>query len=125
MAELDDRLEPCPDKPNCVSSDAPDRAHRVQPFELTATPEQAWKAARAAVAAMPRTTIIAESGSALRAECRSLLLGFVDDLDLRLRRDEGVIAVRSASRTGYGDLGVNRRRVAQLRAVLRKRGVAR
>lgn len=125
MSELGDALEPCPNKPNCVSSDAPDRAHRVEPFELTAAPEQAWKAARAAVAALPRTTITAESDTALHAECRSLLLGFVDDLDLRLRRAEGVIAVRSASRVGYGDLGVNRKRVEHLRGTLRKRGVAR
>lgn len=125
MAELRDALEPCPNKPNCVSSDAADRAHRVEPFELTAAPEQAWKAARAAVAALPRTTITAESEGALHAECKSLLLGFVDDLDLRLRRAEGVIAVRSASRVGYGDLGVNRKRVEHLREALRKRGVAR
>ena len=125
MADLSAALPPCPHSPNCVSSDASDRVHRVKAFEIEGEPSAAWRAARAAVAALPRTRITSESDTALHAECRSLLLGFVDDLDLRLRAAEGVIAVRSASRTGYGDLGVNRRRVESLRSQLRKRGALR
>jgi len=125
VAGLSPDLAPCPRSPNCVSSDAKDKGHRVEPLELTAPPERAWKAARAAVAALARTKITAESDTALHAECKSLLLGFVDELDLRLRPAEGVIAIRSASRSGYSDMGVNRKRVEHLRSVLRKRGVAR
>jgi uncharacterized protein (DUF1499 family) len=50
------------------------------------------------------------------------VFGFVDDLELHLRAAEGVIAVRSASRLGYSDLGVNRRRIEDLRALLIKQG---
>jgi uncharacterized protein (DUF1499 family) len=51
------------------------------------------------------------------------VFGFIDDLELHLRSAEGLIAVRSASRLGYSDLGVNRRRIEDLRALLIKRGI--
>jgi uncharacterized protein (DUF1499 family) len=66
-----------------------------------------------------------ETPGYLHAECRSALFGFVDDLELHLRVSEGVIAVRSASRLGYSDLGVNRRRVEILRTSLINRGMVR
>ena len=59
----------------------------------------------------------------LHAECQSALMGFVDDLELHAQPDAGRIDVRSASRLGYGDLGVNRRRVETLRANLRAQGL--
>ncbi len=118
------RLAPCPASPNCVSSDAPDRAHAVDPLALAAAPTTAWRQAVAAVRALPRTRVVQEGDDYLHAECRSALMGFVDDLELHLRPDAGAIAVRSASRVGYGDLGVNRRRVENLRAELVRRGVA-
>jgi uncharacterized protein (DUF1499 family) len=116
-------LAPCPSSPNCVSSDAGDAAHRVAPFELAAPAPEAWRAARLAVSALPRTRIVTETPDYLHAECASALLGFVDDLELHLRPAEGRIAVRSASRVGYGDLGVNRRRVEGLRSALRRKRV--
>ncbi len=119
------RLAPCPASPNCVSSDARDARHAIAPLALAAPPQEAWRAARDAVAALPRTRIVEETADSLHAECRSALFGFVDDLELELRAAEGAIAVRSASRLGYSDLGVNRRRVESLRAALRERGVVR
>ena len=117
------RLPPCPSSPNCVSTDARDAEHAIAPFELALPPVRAWDAARAAVLELPRTTIVRERPDYLHAECRSALFGFVDDLELQLRPERGVIAVRSASRVGYGDLGVNRRRVESLRERLAEEGV--
>jgi len=88
------------------------------------TPE-AWDAARSAVAGLPRTVVVTWTPDYLHAECSSRILGFVDDLELQLRGSEGLIAVRSASRLGYGDLGVNRARVEELRGVLVQAGVVR
>ena len=59
----------------------------------------------------------------LHAECRSAVFGFVDDLELNLRPAEGIIAVRSASRLGYSDLGVNRKRIETLRTALIRQGI--
>ncbi|HET9700083.1 MAG TPA: DUF1499 domain-containing protein [Burkholderiales bacterium] len=121
----DGRLAPCPASPNCVSSDARDGEHAVEPLRLAQPAERAWRAIREAVAALPRTGFVTETEDYVHAECASALLGFVDDLELHLRPAEGIVAVRSASRRGYSDLGVNRKRVEDLRAALRSRHVLR
>jgi uncharacterized protein (DUF1499 family) len=72
---------------------------------------------------IPRTEIASQTDTYLHAECRSLVFRFVDDLELELRPGDGIIAVRSASRKGHSDFGVNRRRVEDLRERLRSRGV--
>ncbi len=118
-------LPACPASPNCVSSDASDAAHRVEPFVLAVPPPQAWRVLHEVVSALPRTTVVTRTDTYLHAECASALLGFVDDLELHLRPDHGRVAVRSASRLGHSDLGVNRRRVEHLRAALEARGVSR
>jgi len=121
----DARLAPCPSSPNCVSSDAADERHAIAAFDVAVPAAQAWAAVREAVAELPRTRIVTDADGYLHAECRSALLGFVDDLELHLRPSEGRIAVRSASRLGRSDLGVNRRRVETLRAALAARGLLR
>ena len=105
-------LAPCPDSPNCVSSAASDELHRIAALGA------GWQAARDAVAAMPRTVIVTEREGYLHAECTTPLMGYVDDLELLQLADEGVIAVRSASRVGYGDMDANRTRVEALRSAL-------
>lgn len=118
-------LHPCPSSPNCVSSDASDASHRVAAFELAAPAPEAWRAVRLAALGLPRTVIVTETSDYLHAECASAVFGFVDDLELHLRASQGLIAVRSASRLGHSDLGVNRRRVEGLRSVLARQGVVR
>lgn len=119
----DGRLLPCPSTPNCVSSHDASEGRQVEPFRLTVPPQQAWTAVREVVAALPRTRIIAVDDGYAHATVRSRIFGFVDDLELQLRPREGIVAIRSASRTGYWDLGVNRDRVDTLRAALRERNV--
>jgi uncharacterized protein (DUF1499 family) len=120
-----ERLPACPASPNCVSSDADGERHGIAAFALVSPPEEAWRAARRAVAALPRTRIVAESDTVLRAECSSAMFAFVDDLELQLRPAQGIIAVRSASRIGWSDLGVNRHRVEAIRAALIQAGALR
>jgi uncharacterized protein (DUF1499 family) len=95
----------------------------VGPLRLRLPAAQAWAAAQEAVDLLPRTQRLTTSPSYLHAISRTRLLRFVDDLELRLDVEGRKIDVRSASRVGYGDLGVNRRRVERLRAILRERGV--
>ena len=113
----DGALAPCPESPNCVSSDATDDVHGIAPLTPGATASD-WQAARDAVAAMPRTVIVSEREGYLHAESMTPIMRYVDDLELLHLPDEGVIAVRSASRVGYGDMNANRTRVEALRAAL-------
>jgi uncharacterized protein (DUF1499 family) len=123
LGASDSGMAPCPSSPNCVSSDAQDNDHHVAPLQLAVPAAEAWQAARDQVAEFPRTRIVSEAPGYLHAECRSALLGFIDDLELNLRPSEGLIAVRSAARLGYSDFGVNRKRVEALRAALLSRGI--
>ena len=110
----DGRLAPCKRSPNCVSSqaDPADREHYIAPIAFRGTMEDL----RRAVESMPGATVISAQGNYLYAEYRTKLLRFVDDLELYL--DSGLVHVRSASRLGRRDFGVNRSRVEALRARL-------
>jgi uncharacterized protein (DUF1499 family) len=116
----DGRLAPPRRTPNCVSSqaDPADAGHYVDPILLKLPPPLAMSAARSAVQSMPRATIIREEGNYLYAEFRSRLLGYVDDLELLFDEAAGVFHVRSASRLGRRDFGVNRKRVESLRTLI-------
>jgi len=121
----DGRLAACPSTPNCVSSDAADAAHAIPAFELAVPPVEAWRALSAVLKGLPRVQIITLTDDYVRAECSSAFFGFVDDLELHLRVSQNIIAVRSASRLGHSDFGVNRKRVEKLRGLLTKEGVIR
>ncbi|MFH0729020.1 MAG: DUF1499 domain-containing protein [Pseudomonadota bacterium] len=119
-----ERLGDCPDRPNCVSSEARENKHHIAPLRLLkGDPAMGWNVIRHVIGSLPRTTIIQSTDRYLHAECKSRLFGFVDDLELQLDTGTGVIAIRSASRVGYSDLGVNRRRVEALRHILKEKGV--
>jgi len=111
-------LAPCPDSPNCVSSQAPesDHEHYIAPFRFSGDPAAAWRRLKTAVLEEKRVTVMAEQSDYLRAEMRSLLFRFVDDVEFSLAANQGLIHVRSASRVGYSDFGVNRKRVERIRA---------
>lgn len=108
-------LPPCPASPNCVSSQAGNSEQRIAPFAFTMHPDEALARLKQVLQEEPRTTIVTEEGGYLHAEVRSFLFRFVDDVEFTLDADNRVIHVRSASRTGYSDFGVNRRRVERLR----------
>ncbi len=120
---VDDRFAPCPNSPNCVSSDATDEEHRIEPYRLTAAAEDAWHGLQNVLAAEPRTRLVEVSNTYLRVEVHSAVMRFVDDTEFSLRASEGIIAVRSAARTGYSDRGVNRERIERIRQALRARGL--
>jgi uncharacterized protein (DUF1499 family) len=81
-------------------------------------------AARKAVEGMKRATVVRHEGNYLYAEFRSKLMGFVDDVEFTYDDKGGVLHVRSASRLGRRDYGVNRARVEALRSRIEKRVVA-
>ena len=117
----ENRLLPCPASPNCVSSLASDRQHAVSPLTFDEPPELVWQRLRAVLDTEKRMTIRTEEGGYLHAEFRSRVFGFVDDVEFLLLPEEGMIHIRSASRTGYSDFGVNRKRIERLRLKFRSR----
>jgi uncharacterized protein (DUF1499 family) len=121
----DGRLAPCPDSPNCVSSDAADEKHHIDAFRLAVAPDQAWSELEAVLRDTRRVTIAQLSADYLHAEFKSAVFGFVDDVEFHLRPRENLIAVRSASRIGYYDFGANRSRIEDLRERLQQRGAVR
>ncbi len=107
-----------PIRPNYVSSwPGASPIHRIAPFAASDDPAQALRRLRDIVAAMPRTEIVTATDTRLHAVC-STRSGFRDDLEFQHSREDGVIHVRSASRVGLFDFGVNRRRVEAVRRAL-------
>ena len=115
-------LAACPDSPNCVSSEATDTGHRIAPIVIEGPPEETPRRAKEALGSLPRTKVVTESPTYIHAESTSLVFGFVDDVELLIDPGAKVVHVRSASRVGYSDLGVNRGRVEALRAAFRRAG---
>lgn len=111
------QLAPCPSSPNCVSSLATDDGHRVAPLAIPGDASTQMAALLAVVRDMPRTEIQVQTGNYLWVVFASRLLRFRDDVEFLLGPGDGV-QVRSASRLGYSDLGVNRARVETIRAKL-------
>jgi uncharacterized protein (DUF1499 family) len=108
------RVSGCPDTPNCVSSESTDEAHMIAPLPVGSANEGVFDCLRAIVSGMDRVTVLATDQENIKAEFRSLL-GFVDDVEFQLDRENGAIQMRSAARVGYWDFGVNRRRLEGIR----------
>ncbi len=112
-------LSPCPNSPNCVSSQETDASHTTQAFKADGTNKEVMKKLRSCIKKMGGK-IITRSGPYLHAEFRSKWFRFVDDLECIYDEAEGKINVRSASRLGYSDFGVNKKRIAELRMIFEK-----
>ncbi|UCG14795.1 MAG: DUF1499 domain-containing protein [Deltaproteobacteria bacterium] len=108
-------LPPCPDSPNCVSSLSDDKSHYVKPLEYEGSVEKAKEELIAVISSMKRSKIVRAEAGYLHATFTSFLFRFVDDVEFSFDHAQKVIHVRSASRTGYSDLGVNRKRVEEIR----------
>jgi uncharacterized protein (DUF1499 family) len=111
-----DRLSPCPTSPNCVSSLSEDKSHYVEPLTYQATLEEAREKLISVLNSMKRPEIVTAETSYIHATFTSFLFRFVDDVEFLFDDQRKIIDVRSASRSGYSDLGVNRRRVEEIRS---------
>jgi uncharacterized protein (DUF1499 family) len=108
------RLAPCPGSPNCVSSQATDE-QRVEPLRYDGDAARARARLLEVLNGMDRARVVQSTDDYVHVEFRSAVFGFVDDVEFYFS-PPGIIQVRSASRTGYYDFGVNRERVETLRA---------
>lgn len=109
----DGKLAACPGTPNCVNSQSDDSQSKIEPL-----PAKSISEIKKVVEGMEGTTIIEETDNYLYAEFKSKLMGYVDDVEFYLDSNANAVQVRSASRLGKSDLGVNRKRVEEIRSKL-------
>lgn len=107
-------LQPCPSRPNCVSTEATGRAH-IEPIAFDSSKEDAVARLRKVLAAYPRTRIVSDDGTVIRAVFVTRLMRYRDDGVFLVDGERKVIRFRSASRLGRSDWGVNRRRMEEIR----------
>jgi len=108
-------LSPCPNTPNCVHSQATDAKHAIEPFPVFTNAEKNLKQIAAIIKRMSRTKIVEQTDEYIHAEFVTKIFRFTDDVEFLIDREKNIIDVRSASRVGYSDLGVNRKRVEEIR----------
>ncbi len=110
------QLLACPDTPNCVNSKSLDTQHSIAPLTYNLAADDAFKALKKVVQSFKQSSLKQETDNYVYAEFTIPIVGFVDDVEFLLDKDRKVIHVRSASRLGESDLGVNRKRIETIRA---------
>jgi uncharacterized protein (DUF1499 family) len=117
---VDGRLRACPKSPNCVSSESDSASSQIEPLSFKVRPEKAWDNLKETIRELGGK-IQEEGDDYLWTTFTSRLFRFVDDVEFRMVSSDGIIHVRSGSRVGYSDLGVNRRRVEKLRTLFNRK----
>lgn len=109
-------LSTCPNTPNCICSDHKiDSKHYIEPIFLKQKNTHGNISIIKEVIQQMGGEIIFESDIYIAATFTSVFFGFVDDLEIRMDPIKNVIHFRSASRVGYSDRGVNKKRISLLK----------
>lgn len=111
-------LAACPASPNCVVSQDADSKHAIDSIAYHVDRDQARETLLKVLTVVPRTEVVEQTDSYIHAISKSRIFKFVDDVEFYFPTNESVIHLRSASRIGDSDLGVNRRRLEQIRLAL-------
>jgi len=110
-------LKPCPDSPNCVCSESHSKGDQQHFIEPIAGNKETWENLK---------QVMIERGGEVQAETAdymhiifsTAIFHYVDDVELRFDRGRGLIHIRSASRIGRSDFGVNRKRMESIKKAL-------
>lgn len=104
-------LKPCPDRPNCVSSSALEGPRKMDPIPYQGSIEESRQRLLEIIRSFDRATVVRNDGNYLKVEFRSAVFSFIDDVEFEFDDASKFIHFRSASRSGYYDFRVNRRRM--------------
>ena len=115
---------PCPDSPNCVSSLADNKKQFIAPIPYTGENSAVQQELLEIINSFKRVRIARLDDNYIRAEFRSLFFGFVDDVEFYLDDGQKVIHIKSASRTGSYDLGVNRSRLERIKELFEQNAIS-
>lgn len=111
----------CPSTPNCVSSIDRDRKHFIEPLRFEGSAKDAQQRLLKVLSSLKRTRVVTHEPNYIHAESVSAIMRFVDDVEFLFDDRQKVIHLKSASRVGYSDLGVNRRRIEKIRKLFNER----
>ncbi|MEM6752744.1 MAG: DUF1499 domain-containing protein [Cyanobacteria bacterium P01_C01_bin.38] len=114
----ENHLTACPTSPNCVVSQNGDEKHAIEPIPYHVDRDKAKETLLKVLTVVPRTEVVEETDNYIHALSKSRIFKFTDDVEFYFPTDENVIHVRSASRVGESDLGVNKRRIEQIRLAM-------
>lgn len=116
------KLNDCPEYPNCVNSQAQpsDKTHFIAPISYKGDLSSAREKLKTTILSFDRTTILTSDSVYIHAVFTSKMFRFVDDVEFYFESEPKVIHVRSASRVGMGDHGVNRERIEGIRLAFEK-----
>jgi uncharacterized protein (DUF1499 family) len=115
-----EQLLPCPNTPNCVNSQSEDPEQSIQPLTYEGETSEVIEKLKTIINQQERTEIISATDNYLYAQFTTHWMGFVDDVEFSVNQEKGIINVRSASRLGESDLGVNRQRIEKIREELQQ-----
>lgn len=118
----DGQLAPCPNTPNCVSTQANDNHHKIAPIAYTGEQKEAKAQLMRALFNMNRSRLMVDLPDYVYVEFRSPLFHFIDDTEFYFDDSAKLIHMRSAARLGQGDGGMNRRRLETIRLAFEMAG---
>lgn len=105
-------LSPCNNAWNCaITQEVNGKKPNSEPIYYSVDHKSAFAQIKKIIMAMPRVTLIQKTDEYLHFTCASTFFGFIDDLECYLPKNENIIYMRSAARSGIYDFGVNKNRI--------------
>lgn len=118
LAITGDQLPACPKQPNCVSSQSNDQSHYILPLNYQGSKEEAKAKLIEIINSIPNVTVTSQSKNTIKAEYKSTILSFIDDMEFYIQDTPKQIDIRSASRVGFYDFGANEKHIEEIRSQL-------
>lgn len=112
------KLTPCPQSPNCVSSLAENNRHYIEPIRYGGDDAKVRDEILSIINSLKGARVTVSKDEYIHAEFVSSIFKFIDDVEFCFDSAEKLVQVKSASRKGYYDWGVNRRRIEKIRNLL-------
>lgn len=112
---IDGKFHSCPKSPNCVSTQSTDEKHKMDPIKFEGSLEEAKSKITTIITTLKRSRIVTDTENYLHIEFRTAVWRFVDDVEFLFDDTEKIIHFRSAARLGYSDMGVNRKRMGNIK----------
>ena len=114
----DPQLKLCPESPNCVSTQTQQKNKKMDPIPFKLDPKEVIKVIQGVVKSLPNTHLEKESLNYLHYTFKSKIFRFTDDVEFLIDAEQKLIHFRSASRTGYSDMGVNKKRMTEIKKAI-------